>query len=583
MRNTILFLTLLVGMGGAVSAAPAEPTSQQSRIVDLINQLGSKNYRERDAATKELDAIGAPAMDALRAASKNLDMEIADRAAALVVKIEQRAENARLIAPTYVELTLQDSPVEYAVAELSKKSGYTIAIVGDKSKLSGRKVTLETGRVPFWKALEMLCEKAELDESDLAPSLPASSAVPTATQRAPIQKVAPPVQVKPNNVQPPAQPPQGFSVDPPAADETPKKEAAPAQPAVAPPANPAPPAPVQARMMQLTTAAIGQPSGRAAIALADGKPKTVPTHIEGAVRIRAIDNADLRAKFGPAPADEIGLFLEMRAEPKIQIIQVLGVKVDKAIDNHNQRLEQSMVATAPNQPVNGAQLPLPAQPIAGRKLNAGTTNRQTVVARVKQGPKATNSIAELRGVVSLKIRTAAEELAAVDAIMKAKGKSAKGKFDSDLKILDVKSAANGDIEIEVELQYSQDIQPERNGNPGLQMNGGLQINGNIQIQVAPAPPNGGPAPPPVPVVIQGGAISGIYNGLGLELLDAKGVPMNLVTMRQTRVQVQSNGRTTVATLTFRPEKDQQAGKLTFKGTRLVNVDVPFALKDVPVN
>jgi hypothetical protein len=592
-RNELVFFTLLIGTGaGVVLAADSEPPSQQSRITDLINQLGSKNYRERDAATKELDAIGAPAMEALRNAAKNPDMEIADRAAALVIKIEQRAENARLIAPTYVELTLKDSPVEYAVAELSRKSGYTIVIVGDKSKLARRKVTLETGKVPFWKALEMLCEKAELDESDLAPALPTSTAVPTTTQRTPIQKVAPPVPVKPIEVQPaPQKAPQGFSVDQPIADEAPKKEPVPAQPAVAPPAVPAiplnPPFPAPAQPRQggaVRVISAGQIGAGAAIALVDGKPNTSPAHVEGAVRIRAFDSADVRAKFAPVPAGEIGVFLEVRAEPKIQVMQVLGVKVDKAIDNNDQRLKQSMVASDANQPVNGAQppLPVPGQRIVGRPANIGSIDRQTVVARLKQGEKPAKSIAELRGVVSLKVRTAAEELAAVENILKAKGQSTKGKFDATLKIVDVKTAANGDIEIEVELQHSQEILPVRDANFGLQFNGGLQINGNIQIQIAPALPNGGPAPPPVPLVVQGGVISGAYNGLGLELIDAKGTPIKLVQMRQTRVQVQANERTSVATMMFHPEKDQEAAKLAFKGTWLAVVDVPFVLKDVPV-
>jgi hypothetical protein len=576
-RNDLTLLTLLIGIGaGIVVAAPAEPPSQATRIAELINQLGSRNYRERDVATKELDAIGAPAMEALRNAAKDPDMEIADRAAALVLKFEQRAENARLIAPTFVELTLKDSPVEYAVAELSRKSGYTISIVGDKSKLAGRKVTLETGKVPFWKALEMLCEKAELDESDLAPQ-PVSSAVPT-IQRAPIQKAAPPVPAKPIEAPPaPLKAPQGFSVDQPVADEAPKKEPVPAPPAAGPapiPLNPAQPAPAQPLQgAAVRVLKVRRPVDGAAIELVDGKPNAAPTHVEGAVRIRAVDSADLRSRYAPVEG-EFSVLLEVRAEPKIQLIQILGVKVDKAIDNNDQRLEQSMVASGANQPGNGARLPL--RTVNGLQANPGSIHRQIVAAQLKQGPKAAKSIVELRGVVSLKVRTGAEELAAVENILQAKGQSSKSKFDVTLKIRDVKTATNGDIEIEVELQHPQEIQPVGNA-----FNGALQLNGNVQIQIAPAPANGAPPPPPVPVLLQGGAVSGINNGLGLELIDGKGASVKFVRLQQTQVQVGPNGRTTVATLTYHPEKDQEATKLAFKGTRLTDVDVPFVLKDVP--
>jgi hypothetical protein len=517
-RNEILLLTLLIGSsGGAALAVAADPAGQQSRIDDLIAQLGSKNYRLREAATKNLDAIGEAALEPLRKAVNNPDMEIADRAASLVTSIEQRAENARLIAPTYVDLTLKDSPVEYAVAELAKKSGYPIAVAGDKSKLAGRKVTLETGKVPFWKAFEMLCEKAEIDF---------------------------------------------------------------AQPVVA--VNPAQTVIGQGKVIR--TISVGQTSD-SGISLVDGKPKSAPMHVEGAVRIRAVDNADLRARFGAVPEGEIPLFLAMQAEPKIQVVQVIGVRIDQAIDNNDQRLTQSMVVSGPQWPADELDIMERQRQLKAQALGRAGADRQTGTARMKRGEKASESIKELHGVVSLKIRTGAEELAAVENIMKAKGQSAKGKFDATLKIIELKTLADGDVEIGIELQHPQEIQPVRNGNPGLQLNGNLQINGNVQIQIAPAPPNGGL--PPVPVVLQGAAN---YNNFGLELIDAKGAPIKLAKLLLTRCQIQVvqafQGdvavRTTVATMAFHPERDQEAAKLVFRGTRLTSVDVPFVLNDVPV-
>jgi uncharacterized protein (TIGR03067 family) len=51
----------------------------------LIRQLGSRKFREREAASKALAKIGEPALDALRkAASDNADAEVRRRAAQLV-------------------------------------------------------------------------------------------------------------------------------------------------------------------------------------------------------------------------------------------------------------------------------------------------------------------------------------------------------------------------------------------------------------------------------------------------------------------------------------------------------------------
>ena len=140
-------------------------------------------------------------------------MEIASRATALIAKIEQRAENARLLAPTYVELNLKEATVDDAIAELSKKSGYNIILGGDKTKMSDRRVTLETGRVPFWKAFDMLCQKAGLVEA--APNtpvpdvdLPFQILPPVQAQPLPIriQPIKPinlkPIQVKPIQAKP---------------------------------------------------------------------------------------------------------------------------------------------------------------------------------------------------------------------------------------------------------------------------------------------------------------------------------------------------------------------------------------------
>jgi hypothetical protein len=50
--------------------------------------LGSLNFTEREEATKELTAIGLPALDALRKAAKSADAEIAQRAKHVIEIIE---------------------------------------------------------------------------------------------------------------------------------------------------------------------------------------------------------------------------------------------------------------------------------------------------------------------------------------------------------------------------------------------------------------------------------------------------------------------------------------------------------------
>jgi hypothetical protein len=58
---------------------------QPLEIEKLIQQLGSPRFAEREAATKRLEAIGEPAVDALRkAVASNPDAEIRRRASSLL-------------------------------------------------------------------------------------------------------------------------------------------------------------------------------------------------------------------------------------------------------------------------------------------------------------------------------------------------------------------------------------------------------------------------------------------------------------------------------------------------------------------
>src|SRR5579884_3737996 len=86
--------------GPAPAAQPAKAPTQTeaARIAELIQQLGSDNFAEREKATKELETIGAPALDALRKAARNDEAERRKRAEDLVKKIEDRLEAARLLA-----------------------------------------------------------------------------------------------------------------------------------------------------------------------------------------------------------------------------------------------------------------------------------------------------------------------------------------------------------------------------------------------------------------------------------------------------------------------------------------------------
>jgi hypothetical protein len=72
-------------------SAEKDPTAKKpdaAAIAKWVEQLGSPKFTQRQEATKALEAIGLPALDALRKAARSADAEIAQRATRLVEIIE---------------------------------------------------------------------------------------------------------------------------------------------------------------------------------------------------------------------------------------------------------------------------------------------------------------------------------------------------------------------------------------------------------------------------------------------------------------------------------------------------------------
>jgi hypothetical protein len=293
MRNRWSLLALLLGLGvglGAVLNGTAGADETSDRVARLVKELGSSKFTVRDRAKRQLEAIGRPALDALRQAARSSDLETSRRAGELVKHMEEKMALESLLAPKKVHLKLKDTPVLDAVDQLARQSGYTIQIQGDRAALASRKVTLDTGATTFWQAFDQLCQKAGLVENTNpynpyvgrpVPIQPLPVQPPIRIQPAPAPaplpvlppgglKPLPPVRLPPVQIQPaPGQPPMLLPALPPAA---------------APPAPPAPPVrnpqqgAVQVRIeakpqvIQLAVPAQAQAGGAAQAAPAQAAP-----------------------------------------------------------------------------------------------------------------------------------------------------------------------------------------------------------------------------------------------------------------------------------------------------------------------
>jgi hypothetical protein len=80
-----------------------------ARIDQLITQLGSEFYAEREAATKALNRAGAPALEPLqRACEASEDAEIRRRAERLIKAIEPRVRKERALAIRRTKLSPEE-------------------------------------------------------------------------------------------------------------------------------------------------------------------------------------------------------------------------------------------------------------------------------------------------------------------------------------------------------------------------------------------------------------------------------------------------------------------------------------------
>src|SRR5262249_48830450 len=105
MRHRLgLTIGLALGLTAAVRpAAPAPPSSEQ-----LIEQLGHRDFKVREAAGKALAVRGAEAIAAMRKALGHPDPEVRQRLGQLVTD----AERTVLLSPKRVRLACNQTPVK---------------------------------------------------------------------------------------------------------------------------------------------------------------------------------------------------------------------------------------------------------------------------------------------------------------------------------------------------------------------------------------------------------------------------------------------------------------------------------------
>lgn len=165
------FLATIGAVGLATLATAGEPPTTpptEAELSRIVTRLGSERFADREAATRELAAIGPAAMPALRVAARGPHPEVRRRAAGLITRLQRMADSRDLLTPKAVRLNYRNVPLTAAIDDLKAQTGINLTLDPHKVAEPLRPITCETGALPPWEAVAAFCRAAGLQEVFLA-------------------------------------------------------------------------------------------------------------------------------------------------------------------------------------------------------------------------------------------------------------------------------------------------------------------------------------------------------------------------------------------------------------------------------
>ncbi|MCI0641751.1 MAG: hypothetical protein L0Y72_05575 [Gemmataceae bacterium] len=144
----------------------------------LVRRLGSVYFSEREDASRKLDKLGEKALPALVDAARSSDLETQRRAAQLFRRIRDRLLLDLVRKPARIRLNFKDVPLGQALEETTSLTGLRFQLDYEVLDWTKRRITLDTGNVSLWDAVDQLLSAAGLaPKADLPPSLNAGGTI----------------------------------------------------------------------------------------------------------------------------------------------------------------------------------------------------------------------------------------------------------------------------------------------------------------------------------------------------------------------------------------------------------------------
>ncbi len=153
--HLILLFLLVVGSVRAEERVLVRKPLQAPKAQQLIEQLGSGDYKEREQASKELAKEGEFALPFLKEALlTNEAPEVQRRLEVLIDTLKSQLA----FRPSLVSIDCKNAPSKAIIKSVCKQAGYTFQDQVQKEK----KITLKLTNVPFWEATDAIAAEMGL-------------------------------------------------------------------------------------------------------------------------------------------------------------------------------------------------------------------------------------------------------------------------------------------------------------------------------------------------------------------------------------------------------------------------------------
>jgi hypothetical protein len=155
-RKTLsLSVVVVLVVTASVPGETPAPKAPVSPYRTWIEQLGSPTFRQREEATKRLEAEGAKVLPALEEALGHSSAEVRRRARDLIPIIELHA----LMTPRRVTLKLENQPLRRIIDEIQRQTEYKMEFWVSDPKQT---FSIDLKDVTYWEAIDRLCTTAHL-------------------------------------------------------------------------------------------------------------------------------------------------------------------------------------------------------------------------------------------------------------------------------------------------------------------------------------------------------------------------------------------------------------------------------------